>query len=442
MTDIALTAGIRSTVSGLQNISSAINRTQQRLSTGKKVNSALDNPTNFFASQANLNRADDLDFRKDGMSEAIQTGNAANAGITGIASLIQGAKGIASAAHLATDRGNLISQFNEILDQIDSLAGDSGYQGKNLLNNDDLTVNFNENGKSNLTIAGVDATTTGLGIARASLVTALSVGHDSSPDGIHAQYTTAKYSGPPVPYGGTFTMTIAIPSNVSLTPSSLSDQTNVFNGGHLVRDIGGFGWGNDILSVSGNSSAISITATNKTAWPGGTNPTINAGDQFVLQIFPGETLERTFKAGASPTSAVYVDGALQNSNYSINSIGDVVFNPGDAPGAGQSVTFGSSGGGSWGTDVGITNSEKQLEAAMNTLRSESSALSSNLGVVAVRQTFTQQMISTLETGSDNLTLANMNEEGANMLMLQTRQSLGTTSLSLGNQAAQSVMKLF
>jgi flagellin len=52
------------------------------------------------------------------------------------------------------------------------------------------------------------------------------------------------------------------------------------------------------------------------------------------------------------------------------------------------------------------------------------------------------MVNTLNTGADNLTLADMNEEGANMLMLQTRQNLGTTSLSLASQAAQAVLRLF
>ena len=52
------------------------------------------------------------------------------------------------------------------------------------------------------------------------------------------------------------------------------------------------------------------------------------------------------------------------------------------------------------------------------------------------------MISNLQTGSDNLTLADMNEEGANMLALQTRQQLGIQALSLASQANQSVMRLF
>ena len=79
---------------------------------------------------------------------------------------------------------------------------------------------------------------------------------------------------------------------------------------------------------------------------------------------------------------------------------------------------------------------------MTTLRTESSKLSNNLSIITARQEFTQGMINTLKDGAAGLTNADMNEEGANMLMLQTRQALGTTSLSLASQAAQSVLRLF
>ena len=170
---------------------------------------------------------------------------------------------------------------------------------------------------------------------------------------------------------------------------------------------------------------------------------INSGDNFTVQIYSNTELERTFKSGVDPTSIanVIVDGINQNGSYTINNIGDIVFNQGQAPAVGQTVAI-ESGNTLWATDNVIATSEKQLETAMNTLRVNSAALSSSLSVVAVRQDFTQQMISTLQTGSDNLTLADMNEEGANMLMLQTRQSLGVTSLSMASQASQSVMRLF
>jgi flagellin-like hook-associated protein FlgL len=83
-----------------------------------------------------------------------------------------------------------------------------------------------------------------------------------------------------------------------------------------------------------------------------------------------------------------------------------------------------------------------LDAALVTLRSESSKLSGNLSIITVRQDFSTNMINTLTQGADKLTLADANEEGANMLMLQTRQSLSTTALSMSAQAAQSVLRLF
>jgi flagellin-like hook-associated protein FlgL len=79
---------------------------------------------------------------------------------------------------------------------------------------------------------------------------------------------------------------------------------------------------------------------------------------------------------------------------------------------------------------------------LDTLSQQSSTLSSNLSIITVRQDFSTNMINTLTEGSDKLTLADTNEEGANMLMLQTRQSLATTALRLSAQAAQSVLKLF
>jgi flagellin len=107
----------------------------------------------------------------------------------------------------------------------------------------------------------------------------------------------------------------------------------------------------------------------------------------------------------------------------------------------------SAAGGTWvsGSSVAtaaIQTSINNLETATNTLRSESKRLSNNLSIITAREDFTSQMINTLSDGAAKLTDADMNEEGANMLMLQTRQALGTTSLSLASQAAQSVLRLF
>ena len=270
VSDISLTAGMRTNLLNLQNTSTLLNRTQGRLSSGKQVNSALDNPTNFFAAQNATQRASDLSDRKDGMSEAVQTVNATNAGITAITGLISAAKGVAQSALSTSDtnvQSKLAVQYDTIRSQIDNISSDSGYRGLNLLSSTNtLTVNFNENASSQLNVVG-------------------------------------------------------------------------------------------FLASSG---------------------------------------------GLSLTGA----------------------------------------GGSWQASSSITADSAKMDSAITTLRTNTQTLAANLNIITTRQTFTDNMINTLQTGSDNLTLADMNQEGANMLMLQTRQSLGTTSLSLSSQAAQSILKLF
>ena len=280
--DITLTSAMRSNLFSLQQTSKAMDLTQSRLSTGKRVQTALDDPINFFAAQNHEQRASDLAFRKDDMGEAIQTIKAANNGIEAILDIIAAAKATAQSALSTSDeteRADLLTQYNALLDQIDFLAADSGYKGVNFLAEGDLTVMFDEEGVSQVTIAGINA------------------------------------------------------------------------------------YANDGL--------------------------LNATDVDGLGI----------------TDAV---------------VGDWVV----------------------GNESNITDDIALLDAATSTLRTAAKSLSNNMSVITTRQDFTEKMINTLEDGAVNLTIADMNEEGANMLMLQTRQALGTTSLSLASQAAQSVLRLF
>src|SRR5215468_10907072 len=173
MSDIVLSAGVRSNLLQLQQTSDLITQTQTRLATGKRVNSALDNAINFFTAQGLDNRASDLSSLLDSMSNAINTIQAANNGITAITKLVQSAQALTSQARQTTDtttRDNLALQFDALLTQIGELAGDAGFNGVNLLGGDKLTVNFNEDATSKTTINGVDytnANATPLGIANA-----------------------------------------------------------------------------------------------------------------------------------------------------------------------------------------------------------------------------------------------------------------------------------
>ena len=265
LNDISLTSGMRANLLSLQGTVNLLDRTQSRLSSGKKVNSAIDNPVSFFASQALTARASTIDSLKDAMGQAIQTITAADKGIKAITAMIEQAKGIAQSALSSgdtTEIGNLNDQYAELLTQLNAVAADSGYRGINLLDSDTLTVQFEG---ITLGVVGFAATAGGIGI------------------------------------------------------------------------------------------------TNTASWAVSTN-----------------------------------------------------------------------------IELDVANMDK----ALTTLRTESSKLSGNLSIITVRQEFSTNMINTLTEGSDKLTLADANEEGANMLMLQTRQTLSTTALSLSAQAAQSVLRLF
>ncbi|MBW4056365.1 MAG: hypothetical protein HIU83_13375 [Proteobacteria bacterium] len=520
LSDISLAAGMYKNLLALNDTSVKINRTQERLATGKKVNSALDNPTNYFTSQAHLNRAEDLNSRKDGMSEAIRNGDAANAGLTAITSLIDSAKGLANSAHSASagDRAILAAQFNGLLVQIDTLAGDSGYRGTNLLKNDNLTINFDENGSSNLTINGVDATSGSLGISKTDSpssqqqVSFISTGYTSlalKSDGSVVAWGDNSYGQTNVPAaaqsgvvavasGGWHELALKDNGSViawgapwgdnSTVPAAAKSGVVAVAAGYefslaLKSDGSVVAWGDNTsgqttVPAAAQSGVVAISAGryfslalksdgSVVAW--GDNSSgettiplaaqsgvvaIAAGDQHALALKNDGTLVSWGYSGyglasiplAAQSSVVAIDAgggdslALKNDG-TVVAWGDNSYGQATVP---SGLLSGNSSGASlsWSTDAGIKTSEKQLETAMNTLRVNFSALSSSLSVIAIRQDFTQQIISTLQTGSDNLTLADMNEEGANMLMLQTRQSLSVTSLSLSSQALQSVLKLF
>jgi flagellin len=82
-----------------------------------------------------------------------------------------------------------------------------------------------------------------------------------------------------------------------------------------------------------------------------------------------------------------------------------------------------------------------LSAASTSLRSQASALGSNLSIVQIRQDFSKNLINVLQTGSSNLTLADTNEEAANSQALSTRQSIAVSALALANTSQQSVLQL-
>ncbi len=153
--EVTLTAAMRANLISLQSTEALLGRTQERLATGKKVNSALDSPINYFAASAHNERANQFISRKDGMGEAIQTIKAANSGVEGIKTLLQNLRGLVEAARTSTDTSVQEAQGEEVVSQIINLVQDSGYKGVNLLTTaGSLDVLFNETGTNKLSLTG------------------------------------------------------------------------------------------------------------------------------------------------------------------------------------------------------------------------------------------------------------------------------------------------
>ena len=154
--EVQLAAGTRSNLLLLQNTTAKLERTQLRLATGNKINSALEGPAQFFAAKGLNQRAGDLNGLKDGIGQAISTIKSADTGITNIEKLVEQARGLTTQAlgALGNDsssvslRNNLANQFNSLLRQIDRLAADSGYQGKNLLLGSGLSIDATASSKA------------------------------------------------------------------------------------------------------------------------------------------------------------------------------------------------------------------------------------------------------------------------------------------------------
>jgi flagellin-like hook-associated protein FlgL len=305
---ISLSSGVRQSLQSLTSTAGLAQVAQQRLATGKKVNSAIDNPVNFFTAAGLNNRAGDFAGLLDGMSNSIQTIKSASTGIDAITKLVKSAQAAVSQARNSSEqsvRESAKKQFGELMTQIDDLAKDSGFNGINLLGTDELKTVFNEKtgaNKNELTIKG---------------------GIDDDND------------------GGTT-------PNVAVSASS--------------------------LGISGG-----------------------AGDAAALTTAFGA-------AAADPDAPTDAEVAAQN--------------------------------------TALDTTADSLKDALTSLTSMASSFGANLAIVQARKDFTSSMIDNLKIGADNLVNADTNEEGANLLALQTRQQLSQTALSLSSQADQAVLRLF
>jgi flagellin-like hook-associated protein FlgL len=111
----------------------------------------------------------------------------------------------------------------------------------------------------------------------------------------------------------------------------------------------------------------------------------------------------------------------------------------NATSAGLLITAASN---AWSGDADIADAVSRLQTALTTLRSDASSLGNNNTIVQTRESFTSSMISSLQTASDNLVLADTNEEGANLQALQAQSQLGVVALGISGTQASAILRLF
>ena len=470
MAEISLTASVRSNLLSLKQASNQLEITTGRLSSGKSVASAIDNPTNYFAAQNYNDRADSLSGRLDGMSEATEQINAADNGITNIKSFLSQMKGVVNDALSNTDseeRRSLGEQFNELLLQMRDMANDSSYGGINLLyDNASTTVQFGEQiGDSTLTLQGfnISAASGQLdanGELGASSVVgtngdayALSVDIDGNDIvgiksfGAHSSAEAGTVGSTPLSSDITTNMdAILVDAQTLLADYSAYAHSDASANLNLTNDIytrsnTQDSGGKYIFDPDGSSAPFVLTA-NGSYWTDTYNGTWNTavGDAIADLVTTMDKLS--------------VDWYLDNATFTTADVSDLS----DAITTFQSAysdLIADSGGGGGSTtndaheiDWGATTYQDdlsdvigQIEDVDSALKTQSSKLANNLAIITQREDFTDEAINILEEGADNLTLADMNEEGASLLALQTSNSLAIKSLSLASSAASNVLQL-
>jgi flagellin-like hook-associated protein FlgL len=532
MSGIVLSASVRQNLLSLQSTADLLATTQNRLATGKKVNTALDNPSNFFTALGLDNRASDINNLLDGVGNGVQVLQAANTGISSLQKLVDSAKSVANQVLQAPVGYSTKSSVTT--DAItgataDDLRGtatlNTQLKGSAVSNNLGTPVAITAATKllSAATSDSLAATPTGVLTVNGKTIT-FSTGQTTSTTDASGNVTIGTGTGSTLTVGDLLT---AIDSITGATGSSVGTGADA---GKLLINTG-----------TASDLVISGTGTSLTAFGlvAGTTPRITALSGLTLTIGAtgtGTASSFTFGDGTagtvkslndlngklaannlfatfdSATSKLTITTTNDAASSTIGALGGTstgtgkVFN-GKTPGAPvqdaaaqltrsnlvsqynnildqitstaqdasfngvnllngdqlkltfnetgkstltiQGANFNFSGLGlsklTAGTDF-LDNSSansaiKSLGTASGTLRTQASTLGSNLSIVQIRQDFSKNLINVLTTGSSNLTLADTNEEAANSQALSTRQSIAVSALALANQSQQSVLQL-
>ncbi|MGL5166319.1 MAG: flagellin [Afipia sp.] len=520
MSNIVLTASVRQNLLSLQSTADLLATTQNRLATGKKVNSALDNPTNFFTAAGLDARASDINNLLDGIGNGVQVLQAANTGITSLQKLIDSAKSIANQA-LQTNVGYTKSSLTtgpnagatgaNLLGLPDTaatvtgatvagLTGASTLAAATFANGDSFTVN----GKTISFVTGLpadpasttDPVTGNVSISLAStgntVATVLSAidgitgGTSSLSGGATSKLTVSNAAADTtnsITFGGTSSVLSKLGLTTGTTPSTYTFSGKTLTiasttGGPATNIVFGNGVGqistinqlnaallpNNLQASISSTGAITITTSNDAA--SSTIGAIGGTATAPGKLFAGATVSAPVADSNSQSTRANLVSQYNNIIQQIKTTSqDASFNGVNLLNGDQlKLVFNETGkstlnitginldpaglglgnltqGVDFVDNVATNKVLDSLNYASSFLRSQASTLGSNLSIVQIRQDFSKNLINVLQTGATNLTIADTNEEAANSQALATRQSIAVSALALANQSQQSVLKL-
>ncbi len=379
MSDVTLTSGIRSNLLALTQTSNDLTTTQQALATGKKVNSAADNPSSYFTSQNLTQTANNLSNLLDQIGQGSQTINAATDGLTGLTSLLQQA--------LSTVQQAQSSNWTTAASTTGSVSVGTVASG-GTLTIDVGSSTYNVSIAASATLSQVEAdinSTTGLGSSGSVTATDDGTGHlvltsNNAPIG----FTVA-----------------ANATSAALGVTTNSTTNNVAIGQSSTRS-----------TLQSNFSTL-LTQINQLASDSGYNG---------VNLLSGDSL--TINFNPTGTSSLTITGVTFNS-----------------AGLGLSAASGT-GSTSFNSDTVLSSLVSNINTALSTVQTQAETFGTNASTITTRQSFENALINTLQTGASNLVVADQNVESANLLTEQTQQQLEISALSIANQANQSVLKLF
>jgi flagellin len=416
MSNIVLTAAVRQNLLSLQGTAELLATTQTRLATGKKVNSALDNPTNFFTAAGLDARASDISNLLDSIGNGVQVLQAADTGISSLQKLVDTAKSIANQALQQpvgySTKANI--QF----------TGTGVPSGPGVATSADITTSKLNGGVFTFTNSAGTAVTITVGTSPSAFNPVTKTAQVQSVAQLNQALADAGVNLSAIitgPDSLTFTSTNDGAGQL-ITATAAPTAPTALDAINISANAAGGGAGGAVVAAVPDPASQTARATLVTQY-----------NQIITQL-------TTTAQDASFNGINLLDGnslkmIFDETGKSTLTIAGVTFNPAGlglaslAPG----VDF---------TDNVLTG--KVLTALNNaslTLRTQASAFGANLSIVQIRQEFSKKIINVLQSGSAALTLADSNEEAANSQALSTRQSIAVSALALANQSQQSVLQL-